>query len=76
MMGKIEDFYYDWAENQTDTDEIRRSYNKLDNILTNLLGKKKSNDIDGMIMECVLLEREQAFKGGFKEATAIWRECY
>jgi len=26
-------------------------------------------------MNCVVMERLEAFRGGFKQATEIWKEC-
>ena len=43
--------------------------------LQNRLVKKKYSKFEDLIMDCILYERLDAFKGGFKQATAIWKEC-
>lgn len=37
--------------------------------------KEKYSKFEDLIMDCILYERLDAFKGGFKQATAIWKEC-
>lgn len=75
-MSQIENMYYDWSDKTGDSEELTTAYRKLSDKLTELLGVSKFNEIDDMIMECVQIERLASFKGGFQQATAIWKECY
>ena len=74
-MGQIEKLYYDWSDEQADTQELRNAYNKLDDEIKKLVGNNIHNELDDLIMECVCQERLSAFRGGFQQATAIWKEC-
>ena len=68
-MSQIQNMYYDWAENHADS-----AYKKLSDTLTEMIGPKKSSEIDDLVMECVELEKSAAFKGEFIEATMLWKE--
>lgn len=74
-MSQIEKIYYDWSDEQVNTEELKNAYRKVSNTLIDLIGLEKFNEVDEMIMQCVLLERFASFKGGFQQATAIWKEC-
>lgn len=74
-MRRIEKIYYDWSEEQSDGEELCNKYHKLADTLEELLGVQRFNEIDKMIMECVQTERLAAFRGGFQQATEIWKEC-
>lgn len=63
-MSQIEKLYREWSEEQINSEE-----------LTGKLSFQKFNEIDELIMDCVIAERIEAFKGGFQQATAIWKEC-
>lgn len=74
-MSLIENMYYDWSDDQTDSQELKIAYSKLADEITKLVGIKKHNELDTLIMECVCQERLAAFRGGFQQATSIWKEC-
>ena len=74
-MEQIEKIFYDWANDQTDSRELKTMYGKLEDALTKQVGKEKYSKFEDLIMDCILYERLDAFKGGFKQATAIWKEC-
>ena len=63
------------AEEQIDNEEIIVIYRKIADELEEKLGFQKFNEIDKLIMDCIAAERIKAFKGGFNQATAIWKEC-
>lgn len=73
-MSQIQNMYYDWAENHADSAELSNAYKKLSDTLTEMIGPKKSSEIDDLVMECVELEKSAAFKGEFIEATMLWKE--
>lgn len=50
-------------------------YVKLEDELTKQIGKEKYSKFEDLIMDCILCERLEAFKGGFKQATSLWKEC-
>lgn len=74
-MSQIEKIYREWSEEQTDSEELTAIYRKIADELKEKLGFQKFNEIDELIMECVIAERIEAFKGGFQQTTAIWKEC-
>ena len=74
-MSQIESMYYEWSDKTGDSEELTIAYKTLADKLTEMLGKSEFNKIDDMIMECVQIERLASFKGGFQQATAIWKEC-
>lgn len=65
-MDKIENMYNDWICKKRDSDELKQKYKKLTDTLSNLLGFSKFNEIDDMIMECVIIESLESFKAGFE----------
>lgn len=75
IMSRLEEMYYDWSENQMDSRELLTAYGKLSDKLKAVLKKEELNEIDEIIMNCVVMERLEAFRGGFKQATEIWKEC-
>lgn len=74
-MSQLENMYYDWSDKTGDSEELIIAYRKLSDKLTELLGVSKFNEIDDIIMECIRIERLASFRGGFQQATAIWKEC-
>ena len=54
-MSQIQNMYYDWAENHADSAELSNAYKKLSDTLTEMIGPKKSSEIDDLVMECVEL---------------------
>ena len=74
-MEQIEKIFYDWANDKTDSRELKTMYGKLEDALIKQIGKEKYSKFEDLIMDCILCERLEAFKGGFKQATAIWKEC-
>lgn len=74
-MDLVEKIYYDWSDSQSSTAELNKAYKAVADALAELIGIQKFNEIDSLIMECVLMERLACFKGGFQQATAIWKEC-
>ena len=74
-MGKIEEMFYDWADDQKDSPKLKEMYKELEDDLTKQIGEKEYIRIEEMMMNCVLLERTAAFQGGFQQATALWKEC-
>ena len=74
-MSQIEKIYREWSEEQIDSEELTAIYGKITEELREKLGFQKFNEIDKLIMNCVIAERIEAFKGGFQRATAIWKEC-
>ncbi|WP_419525736.1 hypothetical protein [Blautia sp.] len=74
-MSQIEKIYYDWSDEQVYAEELKNAYRNISNTLIDLIGLEKFNEVDEMIMQCVSLERFASFKGGFQQATAIWKEC-
>ena len=74
-MNQIEKIYIAWSEEQRDNEEIIVIYRKIADELEEKLGFQKFNEIDKLIMDCIAAERIKAFKGGFNQATAIWKEC-
>lgn len=74
-MNKIEQMYQQWSDGQEDSAELTAAYNNLSEKLSDLIGFYAFNEINCTIMECVVLERIAAFKGGFQQATEIWKEC-
>lgn len=67
--------FYDWADDQTDSCELRSMYRNLKDKLTEQIGREKYYEFEDLFMDCVICERLEAFKGGFKQATTIWKEC-
>ena len=74
-MSQIEKLYREWSEEQTDNEELTAIYRKIADELKEKLGFQKFNEMDELIMDCVVAERIETFKGGFQQATAIWKEC-
>ena len=74
-MNQIEKIYIAWSEEQIDNEEIIVIYRKIADELEEKLGFQKFNEIDKLIMDCIAAERIKACKGGFNQATAIWKEC-
>lgn len=74
-MSQLENIYNNWSDETRDSEELTIAYRKLSDKLTELIGASEFNEIDNMIMECVNIERFASFKGGFRYATAIWKEC-
>lgn len=74
-MNQIEVLYREWSEDHADSESTTAIYRKIADELKEKLGFQKFNEIDELIMECVIAERLEAFKGGFQQATAIWKEC-
>ena len=72
-MEQIEKIFYDWTDDQTDSCELRTMYVKLEDELTKQIGKEKYSKFEDLIMDCILCERLEAFKGGFKQATSLWK---
>ena len=75
-MNQIEILYREWSEGHTDSKRVTEIYEKIADELKEKLGFQKFNEIDELIMDCVIAEKLEAFKGGFQQATAIWKECY
>lgn len=73
-MNQIEVLYREWSEEHADSKEITAIYRKIADELKEKLGFQKFNEIDELIMKCVVAEQIEAFKGGFQQATAIWKE--
>ena len=67
--------FYEWSDEQVDSEVIRNAYQRLENEVKTKLGFEVFNEIDELIMECVLQERLESFRGGFQLATALWKEC-
>ena len=74
-MKQIEKMFYDWSDDQVDSAEVKDLYNQLEEQLTEKLGKEKYLKIEETLMKCLLQERLESFCGGFKLATALWKEC-
>ena len=74
-MSLIEEMFYAWSDGQEDCTELKTIYEKLANEISKLASVEKTNELDDLLMECVFLERLAAYKGGFQQATAIWKEC-
>nr|DAM56930.1 MAG TPA: hypothetical protein [Caudoviricetes sp.] len=74
-MRQIEKIFYDWSDDQVDSQELRALYNNAEDTITGLIGKEKYLKIEELFMDCILMERELAFEGGFRQATALWKEC-
>ena len=74
-MEQIEKMFYDWTDDQTDSCELRAMYVKLEDELTKQIGKEKYSKFEDLIMDCILCERLEALKGGFRQATSLWKEC-
>lgn len=74
-MSQIEKMYYDWSDEQANTEELKNAYQKVADVLTKSIDPQKRNEVDDTIMQYVMLERFASFKGGFQQATAIWKEC-
>lgn len=73
--NRLKKIFYDWTDDQTDSCELRTMYVKLEDELTKQIGKEKYSKFEDLIMDCILCERLEAFKGGFKQATSLWKEC-
>ena len=74
-MSKIKEMYEQWSAEQEDSAELAAAYANFSEKLSDLIGFSDFNEIDCMLMECIFLERIAAFKGGFQQATEIWKEC-
>lgn len=74
-MSQIEKLYREWSEEQINSEELTAIYRRIEKELRGKLSFRKFNEIDELIMDCVIAERIEAFKGGFQQATAIWKEC-
>ena len=74
-MSQIEKMFYEWSDEQVDSEVIRNAYQRLENEVKTKLGFEVLNEIDELIMERVLQERLESFRGGFQLATALWKEC-
>lgn len=74
-MSQIEKLYREWSEEQINSEELTAIYRRIEKELRGKLSFQKFNEIDELIMDCVITERIEAFKGGFQQATAIWKEC-
>lgn len=61
-MEQIEKIFYDWANDQTDSRELKAMYGKLEDELTKRIGKEKYSKFEDLIMDCILCERLEAFK--------------
>lgn len=74
-MSQIEKLYREWSEEQINSEELTAIYRRIEKELRGKLSFQKFNEIDELIMDCVIAERIEVFKGGFQQATAIWKEC-
>ncbi len=74
-MSQIEKMFYEWSDEQVDSEVIRDAYRRLENKVKTKLGFEAFNEIDELIMERVLQERLESFRGGFQLATTLWKEC-
>lgn len=74
-MSKLDELYIMWSEENGDSADLKKAYNDLSERMEKIVGADLYNELDNLIMECVILERMEAFKGGFHQATAIWKEC-
>lgn len=73
-MGKLEEMFRDWADDQEDSQEVKEAYEKMGDDLVKEIGMEKFNAIDDLFMRIVMMEKMAAFKGGFRQATALWKE--
>ena len=56
-MEQIEKIFYDWANDQTDSRELKTMYGKLEDELTKQVGKEKYSKFEDLIMDCILYEK-------------------
>lgn len=64
-MSQIEKLYREWSEEQINSEELTAIYRRIEKELRGKLSFQKFNEIDELIMDCVIAERIEAFKGGF-----------
>ena len=75
-MNQIENLYYIWQENSgPDPEEFCEIISKVNKELDRLVGSKKAGEIDEMYTDCLNISTLEAFKAGFRQATALWKEC-
>ena len=49
-MGKLEEMFRDWADDQEDSQEVKEAYEKMGDDLVKEIGMEKFNAIDDLFM--------------------------
>ena len=73
-MGQLEGMFYAWADDQEDGPEVNEAYEKMKEPITKEVGEEKYYVFYDAIMQHVTAEKKAAFKGGFRQATVLWKE--
>lgn len=77
-MSQIEELYCDWVNKQPCSSESNEAYDKIMDIIESFAGSLEIgiyNEIYCAITGYAYTGEIEAFKAGFRQATALWKEC-